>query len=78
MKVFYRQEFALGTAEDLGKVVGINESVTIGLGTYADCVHTEDSTPFEPGLIENKYYAPNVGLVLTIDPDGIREELITP
>jgi hypothetical protein len=75
--LLYRQEFALGTAEDLGKVVGINESVTADGKLCNGCVHTEDSTPFEPGLIEDKYYAPGKGLVLTIDPDGTREELIS-
>jgi hypothetical protein len=72
----YRQEFSLGTAEDLGKVVGINESVLAGGITYNGCVHTHDSSALEPGLIEDKYYAPGVGLVLTVDPDGLREELI--
>jgi hypothetical protein len=72
----YRQEFALGTAEDLGKVIGVNESVTAEGAAYTGCVHTQDSTPLEPDVIENKWYAPNVGLVLTIEPEAT-EELIT-
>ena len=31
---------------------------TIGLGTYEDVVVTEDWTPLEPEVIENKWYAP--------------------
>ena len=73
--LLYRQEFDLGTAEDLGKVVGVGETVTAGGMTYNGCVHTEDSTPMEPDLIEDKYYAPGVGLVLTIEPEAT-EELI--
>jgi hypothetical protein len=73
--LLYRQEFLLGTAEDLGRVVGINESVTAGGVNYTGCVHTQDSSPLEPGVIEDKYYAKDVGLVLTIDPDGTREVL---
>jgi hypothetical protein len=73
--LLYRQEFLLGTAEDLGRVIGIEPSVTVPAGTFTNCVHTQDSSPLEPGVIEDKYYAPGVGLVLTIDPDGTREEL---
>ena len=82
----YRQEFSLGNAEDLGRVVGIVYNVESGVaidcnvdldndGVVDGCVQTEDSTPLEPDLIEVKYYAPGVGLVLTIEPEG-REELI--
>jgi len=72
--LLYRQEFDLGTAEDLGRVV---ETDVQAPGTsYIGCVHTEDSTPMEPDLIEDKYYAPNLGLVLTIEPEA-REELIS-
>jgi hypothetical protein len=71
----YRQEFALGTAEDLGRVIETNVPVP---GTnYKGAVHTQDSSALEPGVIEDKYYVPGVGLVLTVDPDGTREELIS-
>jgi len=71
----YRQEFSLGNAEDLGRVIRIEPSVTVPAGTFENCLHTQDSTPLEPDVIEDKYYAPNVGLILTIDPDETREEL---
>src|SRR5262249_40889314 len=67
----YRQEFALGTAEDLGRVIATN--VRAPGTSYTGCVHTQDSSALEPGVIEDKYYAPGVGLVLTVDPDGTRE-----
>lgn len=73
----YRQEFSLGTAEDLGRVIDIVDGVQAGGKAYNGCVHTQDSSPLEPGVIEDKYYAPGVGLVLTLDPDGTREELIS-
>jgi hypothetical protein len=68
----YRQEFALGIAEDLGKAIetGVPAPDTDCTG----CVSTEDSSALEPGFIENKYYASGVGLVLTVDPDGTRVE----
>ncbi len=30
----YQQEFYAGEAEDRGKLVGVNESVTIAMGSY--------------------------------------------
>jgi len=68
IEMLYRQEFDLGTAEDFGRVI---ETGVAAPGTsYINCVHTEDSTPMEPDIIEDKYYAPNVGLVLTIEPEA--------
>jgi hypothetical protein len=74
---FYRQEFFAGTAEDLGAVVSLNESVTVPYGSFDGCVKTEDTTPLEPDALENKYYAPGIGVVLEIDPEsGERVELV--
>jgi hypothetical protein len=57
----YRQEFSRGVAEDLGKVVAVDQSVTVPFGNLTGCVKTEDSSSLESGL-ENKYYCPGVGL----------------
>jgi hypothetical protein len=73
----YSQEFYEDEAEDFAKVVGLGESVTIPLATYAGCLHTEDWTPLEPGIVEDKFYAPSVGTVLEIDADGFRLELVS-
>jgi hypothetical protein len=41
-------------------------------------VMTADTTPLEPEVLEHKYYADGVGLVLTIDREGGgREELLS-
>lgn len=60
----FRQEYAEGEAEDQATVLEVDDARTIGLGTYADLVVTEDTTPLEPGLVERKYYARGVGLIL--------------
>jgi hypothetical protein len=60
--VEYRQEFAAGVAEDLGKVVAVDQSVTVPLGTYTGCVKTEDRSALEPGILENKFYCPQTGI----------------
>ena len=76
---YYRQEFFLGDAEDMGEVLSRDdESVTVPFGTYThDVVKTRDWTPIEPDVLEFKYYAPGVGLVLEEDPEsGERVELV--
>jgi len=73
---FYRQEFSLDNAEDNAEVVSLTESVAIPFGTFANCLKTEETTPISPGVLENKYYAPGIGNVLTVDLEtGDRSEL---
>jgi len=75
--MLYRQEFYLGEAEDYAEVLAVGETVTVPLGTYTGCVKTFDGTPMEPDAMENKYYAPGVGVVLEVDVEsGERVELI--
>ena len=64
---FYRQEFDLGNAEDYAQVVGLNASVSVPFGSFDHCLKTMETTPLEPDLVENKFYARGVGNVLTID-----------
>ena len=43
-----------------------------------NCLQTRDITPLEPTHIEEKFYAPGIGSVLTVDVDtGKRLELIS-
>jgi hypothetical protein len=60
----YRQEFYEGEAEDTGEVLKVGQSVTVPAGSYDDVIVTEDINPFEPDVIEEKYYAKGVGFVL--------------
>jgi hypothetical protein len=73
----YRQEYHEGEAEDTAEVVGLGEQVVIGIGPFAGCLHTEEWTPLEPGLVEDKFYAPGTGLVLEVSADGFRIELVS-
>ncbi len=74
----YRQEFFFGDAEDVATIISTTEEVTIGLGSFSDCVQTEDFTPLDPSVSEYKYYAPGVGLVLEVDPtSGAMLELVS-
>jgi hypothetical protein len=73
----YRQEFSPGTAEDIAEVVALGQKVSVPFGTFEGCLKTEESAAPSPDQIENKYYAPGIGVVLEVDlEDGERLELI--
>ena len=74
----YRQEFALGEAEDMGEVISTTGSATVPAASCSgDCVVTRDWTPIEPYAEENKYYASGIGVILEVDPEsGERVELV--
>ncbi|MEW6741869.1 MAG: hypothetical protein AB1486_03835 [Planctomycetota bacterium] len=66
----YRQEFYAGHAEDMASVVALDAKVKVSYGTYAGCLQTKEWTPLEPGVVEYKYYAPGIGLLLETQEDG--------
>jgi hypothetical protein len=59
----YRQEYYVGKAMDMAKVVSLNESATVPYGSFDRVLVTKEFTPLQPGYIEHKYYAPGVGQV---------------
>jgi hypothetical protein len=75
---FYRQEFSLGNAEDYAETVNVNSRVVVPYGRFNNCLKSQETTPLEPDALEDKYYAPGVGNVLTVDQvTGERDELIS-
>lgn len=82
----YRQEMMLGDAEDAAEVIAVNvdgllegdeceeggEEVADLVDELCDgdCLVTHEFTPVEPDASEHKYYAPNIGLILEVNPDG--------
>ncbi len=68
--VCYQQEYYVGEAEDMGRVLRLNASVSVEYGDFDDCLKTKEWTPLERGSIEHKYYAPGVGLVLVEELKG--------
>jgi hypothetical protein len=74
----YRQEFAEGEAEDVGKVVSVGESVSVSNGSFTGCIKTEDRNLLESGSTENKFYCPDVGTVLEfpVQSPSDRTELV--
>jgi hypothetical protein len=74
---FYRQEFAIGEAEDVAKVVALGQSVSVPYGMFSNAAETEETSGLEPDALEHKFYQAGVGQLLTVDEEtGAREELI--
>jgi hypothetical protein len=61
----YRQEYRPGEAEDTARVLRVEASIQVPGGTFHDVLVTEDSDPLNPDKIDEKAYAPGVGLVST-------------
>jgi len=75
----YRQEYYQGEAEDRARVVSVDERVDVPYGSFDSVLKTEDTTPLEPDLVEHKYYAKDIGLVLAVavSKGSGREELVS-
>lgn len=74
----YRQEVALGNAEDVAEIVALDgDEETDAADCDGTCVVTREYTPIEPDVVEFKYYATDVGLILEVNPEtGERVELV--
>ena len=66
----YRQEFYLGEAEDMGEVLAVGGTATVAFGSFTDVITTEDWTPLEPDVVEEKRYAPGVGFIAAVTVEG--------
>jgi len=79
--LYYRQEYSKGVAEDHGAIVTVGkEKVQVPFGFFNEGVlMTRDTAPIEPKVQEFKFYAPNVGPIMSVhtDGDGGRAELIS-
>ncbi len=74
----YRQEYYEGEAEDLARVLSVDELASVPYGDFEQVLMTRDWTPLDPGLLEHKFYAKGVGpvLALTVAGGSDREELL--
>jgi hypothetical protein len=65
-------------AQDTIEVIDTNDFVEVEAGKYKNVVVTRDTSPLEPNVNEHKFYAKNIGVILSLDiSDGAgREELV--
>ena len=71
----YRQEYLLDEAEDMGKVIKLNESISVPYGSFDGLVVILEWSPLEPEVIEHDYYAPGVGSILEVVVKGGAERV---
>ncbi len=78
LDVLYRQEYLLGEAEDMARVVAFDEVVSVPYGDFSGCLQSAEIVPLEPDVLEYKFYAPGIGFVLALDAEtGEGERLIS-
>jgi hypothetical protein len=69
----YQQEIAPGIAEDMAQVIRLqDEEVCVRYGCFEDdeIVLTKEWSPLERGVVEEKYYAEDVGFILGVMVKG--------
>jgi hypothetical protein len=59
---FYQERAEKQRAMDRAEVVSISDSITTPAGSFKQCLHIKESSPFEK-TTTHKWYAPGVGLV---------------
>lgn len=78
----FRNEYYVGDAEDITKILAIAETVTTPLGSYTGCIKTLDWTPLNQTKANKFYCAQAGGTVLEVDlplsgnQGGLRSELV--
>ena len=82
----YRQEYYAGEAEDLGASIagalfdfGLyffhNAKRTVAAGTYENLLVTRDWNPLDPEVVEEKTYAPGIGMIYEVKVEGGEAEV---
>lgn len=69
----YRQEFLAGHAEDQAWVLSLGNTVRVPFGNLHQVLRTMEWTPLEEKVIDEKYYAPGIGIVLEVSVAGGNE-----
>ncbi len=69
----YRQEYLKGSAEDTAWIVIRGGTVRVPYGVVHHVVRTLEFTRLEPGVIDQKIYAPGIGIVSEIAVRGPAE-----
>lgn len=59
----YYQEFALGIAEDRAEIISVNDVLSVPAGNFTEVLKVEETNPLEPGVSEDNFYAPGIGVI---------------
>lgn len=76
---YYYQAYDKGEVQDVAEVVALSQDVQVPAGVFKECVEIRETTPLDLDVLENRYFCPGVGIVLTVDvaEGNVREELVT-
>ena len=66
----YRQEVAIGVAEDMAQVRRLNKPACVPYDCFDDLLLIKEWTPLDPGVVDYKYYAAGVGFILSVMVKG--------
>jgi hypothetical protein len=72
----YRQEYYEGEAEDNGEILSLDATAKVPFGSFDGVLKTKDTNALEPGVLEHKYYAGDVGPVLAVNVSGGGREVL--
>ncbi len=59
----YFQEMAAGVAEDVASVRSLNSSTCVPFDCFHQVLRTRETNRFEPGVVDQKYYARGIGFI---------------
>lgn len=70
-----RQESLKGLAEDQFKILSLHAAVSVPFVSSTHALRTEETSPIEPGVVDNKFYVRGIGSVREVTVKGPKELL---
>jgi hypothetical protein len=67
------QEFWRGHAEDHFRILDTHATIEVPYGSFRHAVRTKETSPLEPGIVDNKYYVRGIGQVFEGSVKGPKE-----
>jgi len=64
---FFQENAPADEAIDQAENLSVTETVSVPAGDFSNVLKTLESSPLEPGVLENKLYAPGIGNVLILE-----------
>jgi len=69
----YRQELYAGHAEDQAWILTLGNAIDVPYGPLHGVIRTMEWSPLEPKVVDEKYYAPGIGIALEVSVAGGNE-----
>jgi hypothetical protein len=71
----FRQEWYRGHAEDQFKAIQKHQAHKTPYASFKNLLRTRETDGLEPGIVDNKYFAPGIGSVVELTVKGATERL---